>query len=84
MKFISEVSWVISPLPTEQKLPREARMKISFRKISQNCMKKCQTLEEVLATDSELILAQLEPVYEIEANPTKIHFSQLFQFWVKN
>ena len=36
------------------------------------------------ATDSELILAQLEPMYEIEANPTKIHLIPLFQFWVKN
>ena len=36
------------------------------------------------ATDSELIVARFEPMYEIEANPTKIHFSPLFQFWVKN
>ena len=32
------------------------------------------TLYMYYATDFKLILAQYEPMYEIEVNPTKIHF----------
>ena len=56
-------------------LPRSRDLKIAW--------KNAKRYSRCYATDCELILAQFEPMYEIEANPTKIHFSPLFQFWVK-
>ena len=60
----------------------------NFRSLSRSSDLKfaCQNVKHYsgcYATNYELILAQFEPMYEIKANPTKVHFSPLFQFWVK-